>query len=423
MSKTHLSVGSNIGNRQKFIKQAIEHISVFCKITAISSIYETAPWGKLNQPKFLNICLSAETSLYPGELLEKLKSIETGLGRTHTTKWAQREIDIDILFFDDIVSKNPDPILPHPRIEERAFVLIPLAEIEPDFMHPVLKKTIRELAEDIGSEGVRRLPRVMGILNATPDSFSDGGELKTISRIKRKVRGMIEDGVDIIDIGGESTRPGHHKITAEEEIDRVLPALKAVREISSHIPVSIDTQKARVAEKALEAGANIINDISALSDSRMSEVIKKFNCQVILMRNQPLQAADLIGSCKRQFEEIVKNCLALGLDKKKIILDPGLGFGDLKTGDFSALPGGDPAANTQLVTSIERYDMGLPVLIGASRKRFLGEMSGRKDAKKRLSESLAFAVLAKHSNADIIRVHDVKETIEMLSSEQETGQS
>lgn len=418
MAKVYLSIGSNVGNRQQFIKLAVDRISDFCKTTAISSMYETEPWGKLDQPKFLNICLSIETSLQPKELLEKLKSIEADLGRVGTAKWAQREIDLDILFYEHLVLESPDPVLPHPRIEERAFVLIPLAEIAPDFIHPVLKKTIRELAENIDSNGVRKLEwqtvSVMGILNVTPDSFSDGGELKNQSQLKEKIRNMVAAGVDIIDIGGESTRPGHQRVNASEELSRVLPVVEITKGISARTLVSIDTQKAAVAEKALEAGADIINDVSALSDQKMPDVIKKFNCRVILMRNRPLDANDLIGSCKRQFEEIVKNCLSLGISKDKIILDPGLGFGDLASGDFSSLPGGSPSANTQLVISINDYAVGLPVLIGASRKRFLGEMSGEKNAKKRLTESLSFAVLAKYNGASIVRVHDAAESIKAL---------
>jgi dihydropteroate synthase len=225
---------------------------------------------------------------------------------------------------------------------------------------------------------------------------------------------MINAGADIIDIGGESTRPGHKKISPEEEIGRVLPAVKAVRKISRTTPISIDTQKSEVARQALEAGANIINDVSALNDTQMPEVIKKFNCRIILMRNRPLGAQDIIGSCKQQFKEMVENCAELGINRDKLILDPGLGFGDLSSGDFSSLPGGSPSANTQLVLSINDYSLGLPVLIGASRKRFLSEMSGQTDAKKRLAESLSFAVLAACSGASIIRVHDAEETIKVL---------
>ncbi len=193
-----------------------------------------------------------------------------------------------------------------------------------------------------------------------------------------------------------------------------MPAVKAVREVSSYMPISVDTQKAEVAEKVLQAGANIINDVSALSDSKMGGTVKKFDCPIILMRNRPLDVRDLAGSCRKQFEEILEKCRSYGIEESKITLDPGLGFGDLASGDFSALPGGDPSANTQLVLYIDNYSHGLPVLIGASRKRFLGRMSGEENAKKRLIESLAFAVLAENCGASIVRVHDASETVKAL---------
>lgn len=414
MAKVYLSLGSNVGNSRAFIRRALDSIADSCKIIQTSALYETKPWGKTDQPDFLNMCIQAETSLSPKSLLKKLKQIEEETGRTETAKWAEREIDIDILFYENLILNENDFTLPHPRIEQRAFVLIPLAEIAPDLIHPVSQKSIIALAKNIDNKGVKKLIQVMGVLNVTPDSFSDGGDLENEQLIKQKVAEMINAGVDIIDIGGESTRPGHKKIEAAEEINRVLPTIKIIRKISKQIPISIDTQKAKVARQALKAGANIINDVSALGDSQMPEVIKEFGCQIILMRNRPLDKHDIVGSCKRQFEEMVENCERLGVNRDKLILDPGLGFGDLAAADFSALPGGNASANTQLVVSANSYSLGFPVLIGASRKRFLGKISAQNDAKKRLSESLSFAVLAQYSGASIIRVHDVPETIKVL---------
>lgn len=157
MAKVYLSAGSNVGDRQKFIKLALQSISEFCKIIKVSSLYETEPWGKLDQPQFLNLCLLIETQLQPKQLLKKFKNVESNLGRTKNVKWAEREIDIDILFYENLILNEVDFILPHPRIEERVFVLIPLSEIAPDFIHPVFQKPIRELAKNIDGKGINKI--------------------------------------------------------------------------------------------------------------------------------------------------------------------------------------------------------------------------------------------------------------------------
>lgn len=252
---------------------------------------------------------------------------------------------------------------------------------------------------------------VMGILNATPDSFSDGGDIADPGRLDARIREMINAGADILDIGGESTRPGHEKVNAGKEIARVVPAIRAIRKISKTIPISIDTQKAQVAEEALRAGASLINDVSALSDKKMAGVVSKHACSVILMRNEPT-GSDTVANTKQQFERIIEEAEKHGVDKKYLLLDPGLGFGDLKTGDYSLSPGSDPAANLELIRSISKYSHSLPVVIGASRKRFIGDITGEKNAKKRLGGSLAAAILAAQAGAGIVRVHDVAETVQ-----------
>ncbi len=252
---------------------------------------------------------------------------------------------------------------------------------------------------------------VMGILNATPDSFSDGGNLSRTKELRQTVTAMIEAGVDILDVGGESTRPGHNKVSAEEELERILPVIKEIRKISDVIPVSIDTQKAGVADQALKHGANLINDVSALADPHMPEIVKAYGCSIILMRNRPTPS-DVISETRRQFEEIIKKAGDSGINKDEILLDAGLGFGDLASGDYSLPPGSDPLANIRLITHISDYSLGLPVVIGASRKRFIGDLADAEDPKNRLAGSLAAAILAKQKGAAIVRVHDVAETIQ-----------
>lgn len=154
MAQICLSLGSNIGDRENFIKSAIELLKMKVEIQKISSLYETAPWGKTKQPNFLNICLLGETDLKPAELLEFIHETETHVGRTPSFKWGPREIDIDILFYDHQIINTERLIIPHPHLSERAFVLVPLADIVPKYKHPVLKKTINQLAGEIDTSGI-----------------------------------------------------------------------------------------------------------------------------------------------------------------------------------------------------------------------------------------------------------------------------
>lgn len=272
-------------------------------------------------------------------------------------------------------------------------------------------KFILKLANNDDIEAIG--PLLMAIFNATPDSFSDGGELENKSSLNKRIQQVLKEGADIIDVGGESTRPGFETVGEHIEIMRVVPVINAIRTISKTIPISIDTQKASVAKAAIEAGADFINDISALADPKMSNLVNQYGCSVVLMRGKAL-SDNLVTDCKDRFEAIVKNAEARGVSKDQIILDPGLGFGDLRTKDFSALPGSSLKANLELINSIQDYSLGFPVLIGGSRKRFIGEMMNEPDPKKRISGSVEIAVSAARSGAAILRVHDVKETLEGL---------
>lgn len=156
MAKIYLSLGSNIGNRENFLSSAIELLKMKITIEKTSSLYETEPWGKTKQPKFLNMCISGETSLSPTELLDFIGETEIHVGRTPTFKWGPREIDIDILFYDDQLIAEKNLEIPHPNLHERAFVLAPLNEIASEYVHPVLEKSIHKLLDQIDASGVER---------------------------------------------------------------------------------------------------------------------------------------------------------------------------------------------------------------------------------------------------------------------------
>jgi len=433
-NQVFLALGSNLGRRHKNLQQAVVAIGEFMTVQAVSPVYETTPWGKTDQPDFLNICLQATTSLEPTALLTACKTAETQLGRQPTERWGPRLIDIDIIFYDDCVLEVEGLTIPHPRLAERAFVLAPLADLAPDFVHPINGRTIRQLLSDIDSATVHpleqklRSPRlfnwgartyVMGILNATPDSFSgDGlaGQGDFISAAVAQAQSFVQSGVDIIDIGGESTRPGSQPVSAEEELARVIPVVKAVRE-AVKIPISIDTYRANVARAALQAGADWVNDVWSLHmHPDMAGLIAEAGCPVVLMHNRSkpksvsqeerlggryigIEYNDLIGDIKRELQESIDLALAAGVQQRQIIIDPGIGFG--KT----------VSQNLQLLDQINLFrDMGYPILVGASRKSFIGYTLDL-PPEERLEGTAATVAIAIDRGADIVRVHDVKEMV------------
>ncbi|HRS83764.1 MAG TPA: dihydropteroate synthase [Smithellaceae bacterium] len=245
---------------------------------------------------------------------------------------------------------------------------------------------------------------IMGVLNVTPDSFSDGNRYLDRIRAVERGRQMAEEGADIIDIGGESTRPGAQTVLLKEEIARVLPV---VEELAAKltVPVSVDTMKARVAEKALEAGAEIINDVSALAgDRKMASVIRKADAALVLMhmRGTPadmqsgnLHYDDLTGEILSFLERAVGKALAAGIGLERLVVDPGIGFG--KTYED----------NCRILNRLDEFkSLGLPLLVGTSRKAFIGSVTG--DAADRRLEGTAATVAAAVMNGcHIVRVHDV----------------
>lgn len=250
----------------------------------------------------------------------------------------------------------------------------------------------------------------MGILNLTPDSFSDGGKYTDLENAIKRAKKMVEEGVDIIDVGAESTRPGAIYIEEEEELRRILPVVeRLVKEVD--VPISIDTYKPRVAEECIKAGAHIINDIKGLkSDPKMAKIIAKYGVFIIAMHIQgdPKNMQEnpkydnIIEEIKESLEESVSIAIKEGVSPEKIILDPGIGFG--KTFEN----------NLEIIKKLcEFRKLEYPLLIGASRKGFIGDILGTPPL-DRLEGNLAIAVMSAYNGASIIRVHEVKETVKSL---------
>lgn len=239
---------------------------------------------------------------------------------------------------------------------------------------------------------------VMGILNVTPDSFSDGGKWNSIERAIIHTQKMIDEGAAIIDIGGESTRPGYTKISDEEEIERIVPIISAIRQ-RFDIPISVDTYKSYVADEALSAGADLVNDIWGLKyDEKMPSVIAKHNCPCCLMHNKNnTEYKNFVDEMIKEMLESVDIALNSGISKENIILDPGIGFG--KTYEM----------NLSAIKNLDKFcSLGYPVLFGCSRKSVIGNTLSL-PVDERLEGTLATTVIAVINHCAFVRVHDVKE--------------
>jgi len=251
-------------------------------------------------------------------------------------------------------------------------------------------------------------PLVMGIVNVTPDSFSDGGKFPDSRAAIMHARRHVEDGADILDIGGESTRPGAKPASLGEELDRVMPIIEALA--SSGVPISIDTQKPEVMRAALNGGASMVNDVNALQAPGALQVVASSNAGVCLMHKQGTpetmqqqpEYADVVGEVREFLADRANAVMATGVKAERIVIDPGFGFGK------------SVAHNLTLLRNLYHFhELGFPVLAGLSRKSTLGAITGR-EVGERMAASVAAALIAAQKGAKILRVHDVRETVDAL---------
>lgn len=430
----YLSLGTNLGSRHENLQLAVDALGEVAAIEAISPVYETAPWGLVDQPEFLNICLKVRTLLEPASFLANCQEIERKMGRVPGGKWGPRLIDIDLIYFNDWILENENLALPHPQIDQRAFVLVPLADISTDLVDPRNGRSVSDMLEKVDAGTVIRLESshnrlrrptelawgvktfVMGILNVTPDSFSGDGlyqERNGVSRIVEKGRQFVEAGADLLDVGGESTRPGSKPITAVEELKRVVPAIEALAN-SVDVPISVDTYRASVARAGLEVGARWINDVWGLRmDPEMASTVADARCPIVLMHNRSkpkdvnqeerlggryigVQYDNLIEDIRAELEEIANLAIKAGIHKRHIVVDPGIGFG--KT----------VSQNLRIIDELDRFmELGYPILVGPSRKSFIGYTLNL-PPNQRVDGTAAVVAIAIDRGADIVRVHDIE---------------
>ncbi|KAN0064554.1 trifunctional dihydropteroate synthetase [Thecaphora frezii] len=483
-----IALGSNVGDRAHNLERAVQALSEAegCVLVDTSFLYETAPMYVTDQPRFLNGACRIATTLSPHKLLELTQSIETKLGRdkTDVPDKGPRSVDLDILLYDALeLDDGPKLVIPHPGIKEREFVLEPLKDILPEFEHPKHSRTVAQLlamlqkSPDYEPSGIQRVipvpalapgaetplwswgvkTFVMGIINATPDSFSDGGDNLGVQSAVQTALRMVEEGADLLDVGGMSTAPNAVEVSEDEERARVCPVIRAIREAGVKVPISIDTFRASVAEAALQAGANVINDVSGGErDARILDVARQHAVPFILMHmrgdSQTMtklthyEGDNVLEGVKEELAQRLDAALRRGVRRWNIILDPGIGFAKDQKGNVDLIRGlrelttrersryastratpsrplspataadrheADHEADYQLATAPNASLANFPVLLGASRKKFLGHITGHADPKQRVYATAAACAAGIASGVDILRVHDVREMVDV----------
>eukprot|EP00898_Chlorokybus_atmophyticus_P005788 jgi/Chlat1/620/Chrsp103S01040 len=443
-----------LGDRVANMRAALKHMKqAGITVTAHSSLYQSAPAYVTEQPAFLNAAVRAHTRLPPESLLSSLKSIEQSLGRTTGgQRYGPRPIDLDIILYgEERVNREDEKLplhIPHPRMQERDFVMAPLRDLLPPSLQQqghepaAATSTCQGLAKDlvrqwvcdggearVGTDDLRRVmplgnglwswgqrTHVMGVLNVTPDSFSDGRMYFSVEDAVAQAERMAAEGADIIDIGGQSTRPGASRIPAEEELIRVLPVLQriAASPTLQNVAISIDTFYSKVAEEAVQAGATIVNDVSAGRwDSAMLSTVAELGVPYAAMhsRGDPstMQNAentaynDVHVDVARELSHRAEEAMCAGVEGWRLLLDPGLGFSKTVEGNLALLAGTKELRQSMSIGTLA----SCPYLLGPSRKGFLGKLTGRQHASERDYATAAAAAAAVNGGADIIRAHNV----------------
>jgi 2-amino-4-hydroxy-6-hydroxymethyldihydropteridine diphosphokinase/dihydropteroate synthase len=429
-----LGLGSNLGDRLENLRKTFRTLKNLpgLIIKQISPVYISDALVPENAPAswdmpYLNLALRCESNLQPLDLLHQLKNIEWSIGRKPEVRhWGPRVIDIDILAWDERVIQNEELSIPHASLKERPFALWPLADVAPLWRFPLqgddCGKTAAQLVEAWGSRFSGDAPfhtrqiqqridtsQFVGIINATPDSYSDGGLYLQADAALKHLHHLVDAGAEIIDIGAESTSPAAKALTPEAEWERLAPVLEAIKAEQKHCliqpKISIDTRHSEVAAKALAAGIDWINDVSGLDDPAMRKIIADSQTDCVIMHHlripeqrdhvlsrheDPVQAVYVWA--EKRLHELEQS----GIAREKMIFDPGIGFG--KMAEQSLL----------VLKQIKTFQtLGVRLLAGHSRKSFLSLFTQAPFA-ERDAETMALSLYLADQEVDYIRVHNVE---------------
>lgn len=411
--KIYLGLGSNLGDRRRNLRDALEHLSGSdLKLLRVSPVVESPALLPKSAPPawnrpYLNLAVECETSSSPEEQRRRNAGIETKLGRADRTEdlnWSPRPIDIDILLWGDEIIDTPELTIPHRGLHKRGFVLTPMIALEPRLRIPGRgSRTLLDWSRKLR----HHIPLWMGIVNVTPDSFSDGGRLTDWRSVEPAVEEMVAAGAHILDLGGQSTRPGARAIDAAEEWSRLEPVLepllaKYANDLLRPL-VSVDTYHPEVAERALALGVDVINDVGGLTSKRMTELARSSRADWIAMHQLTLPVerevtlpveSNPMAEIEVWIEGRLRAWEAAGLDLDRIVVDPGIGFGK------------DPLQSLALLRRAGRLRRhGLRTLVGHSRKSFLKSFVS--DDRERELATIGASLELCRQGVDILRVHNI----------------
>lgn len=417
-----IALGANLpsreGSHRETLRRALPYIEAEgLHIVRRSSLWLTEPVPRSIHPWYANQVIAITTRLSPDAVLAALMRVEAHFERERSIRDAPRTLDLDLITYDEFVLDTAHLTLPHPRMHQRAFVLAPLSEIAPGFIHPVSGETVEFLLAQSDRTGICRLrdvPAIMGVVNVTPDSFSDVRPLVETDLAIAHALQLIEEGADILDIGGESTRPGAAPVSPIIEQTRIMPVIEAIAAIAAKRGrlLSVDTRHTSSMALAIRAGATMINDVSALGDDGSARLLAETGLPIIMMhmqgvplsmQNNPLYA-DVVDEVAQFLDAACHRAISAGVRPDNIWVDPGIGFGKTLS------------HNIALLNATARFAVGgRKTLIGASRKGFIARIDRDGAASDRIGGSLAAALSAASRGANAIRVHDVAQTRQALA--------